>query len=89
MKTIYKYTLSSPQNEVDLPREFKILHLALQNEIPCLWAEVDDIKPLIRMTVTFYGTGHIVPDNAGNYIGTVLMHDGSLVFHAYINQGPL
>ena len=30
-----------------------------------------------------YGTGHDVPDEPGQYVGTFFMNGGSLVFHVF------
>jgi hypothetical protein len=30
-----------------------------------------------------YGTGHDMPDDPGQYVGTFQMHGGALVFHLF------
>jgi hypothetical protein len=84
MKTIWKFRIGLADKQVVLmPVNSKILHVAVQHGKICLWAEVSDAENRELRTIAIYGTGHTLPDNTGRYIGTFLMHDDTLVFHAY------
>ena len=46
-----------------------------------LWARVDTTQPKGEMWFRVVGTGH--PNATGTYVGTVLLHEGALVFHVF------
>lgn len=82
-KTIWKYELSEDQHfQLNLPAGAIILCVQIQNGRPCIWAEVD---PRADRNITrhfaWVGTGHIIPENAFQYIGTIQPHP--FVFHLY------
>ena len=82
MKTIWKYELY-PTTRLELPKESKLLKIDIQYDKPCLWFLLDPSNEKeYRMFVT-YGTGHDVPDEPGQYVGTFFMNGGSLVFHVF------
>lgn len=84
MKTIYKYPLkvADTQNVV-LPVGAKVLCVQTQNEVPCLWALVDNTFPTeIRCFCTF-GTGHEYTGMDLTYVGTYQLSGGELVFHVF------
>ena len=82
MKTIWKYGLA-PECTQEIPRGGKILHVASQGDNMCLWVMVDPGMPKETRKFRVYGTGNIMLDNPGTFIGTVLMNGGSLVFHVF------
>jgi hypothetical protein len=82
MKKIFKYTLYlCPKTEVYMPRGAKVLTVQLQGETIQLWALVDESKDSELRIFNIYGTGHLMPDNPGKYIGTVQID--SLVWHIF------
>jgi hypothetical protein len=71
MKRVFKYELSlNGPNGVEMDAYGVPLAVERQGAALCMWALVDDELTRITRTFTFYGTGHIVPDEA-RYIGTV------------------
>ena len=82
MKTVWKYTLS-PVSYLMIPKGSKVLFVDNQKEIAQLWALVDPSQEKESREFVVYGTGHDVPDNPGNYVGSFLMSSGSLVFHVF------
>jgi|JI10StandDraft_1071094.scaffolds.fasta_scaffold284424_3 hypothetical protein len=46
-----------------------------------LWARVDTTQPKGEFWFRVVGTGH--PNAVGIFVGTVLMHEGALVFHVF------
>ena len=82
MKTAWKFILQ-PKTTVEIPDGAKILHIAQQREYLCMWALVDPEQPKVKRTFIVYGTGHDMPDDPGEFVGTALMDGGSLVFHVF------
>jgi len=81
---IHKYQLTDEVvQDVYLPEGARILALAVQHRVPCLWCLVQPDAPVVRMTVYCYGTGHPLPSDPGEYIGTVQLHGGELVLHYF------
>lgn len=80
---IFKYPLKiTGEQKVMAPAGAVPLCVKLQRGAPCLWALVDEDLPNRPMTISTYGTGHLVDDDAGHYLGTVLMDDGT-VWHFF------
>jgi len=86
MKRVYKYPLDI-QDEVVvmMPKGARVLSVQVQNGRPCLWAAVDPNKmTLEERWFRIAGTGYPVEDSIiENYIGTVQMYEGKLVFHVF------
>lgn len=82
-RTIWKFLIDPVSLEGRLPAGAKILTAREQGEQICVWAEVDPAAPMMTRRFAVYGTGHEMPDNPGAYIGTAMLHGGSLVFHVY------
>jgi hypothetical protein len=80
---IYKYELSE---NCRIPKSAKILTLAMQKGIPCIWAIVDtesketEIKDIIQ-----YGTGESLEPFKGEhkYIGTLQEDGGRFIWHVF------
>jgi len=84
-KAIYKYRLPMPGGYIALPAQIVPKHVAYQDGMPTLWAEVvdahDDTEAEL-INVHCFGTGwHGIPD-AYEYIGT-LIDGGGFVWHFY------
>lgn len=82
-KKIFKYQIETLDNQtIEMPRGAEILHLDLQNNIPCIWALVDDKNPKEKREFLVVGTGHEIDYNIEfNYVGTYQLMSGGLVFH--------
>ena len=82
MKRIYKYTLNIiDKQKIKMPYGSMILHVDMQNENLCLWAEVDTEAPQEEETFYVRGTGQPIPDDDAYYVGSAV---GSvLVWHVY------
>lgn len=81
MKTIFKYPLLEASQTVLMPKGAQVLCVQMQGGNPCIWALVDDRVAGGLRTFRFYGTGHNMPPNPGEYIGTV--QGSGLVFHLF------
>lgn len=83
MTTIWKYTVTPNVLFYSMPEGAKILTAKEQNDEVCVWAEVDPDKPVEMRKIMVYGTGHSVPPEPQEYIGTAHLMNGSLVLHVY------
>ncbi len=85
MKRIYKYLLEvTDVQKVAMPKGAAVLTVQVQNEHPCIWAEVDPEAPTIKRRFVIYGTGHPMSDDkAYRHVGSFQLHGGRLVFHLY------
>lgn len=61
----------------------RLLHVAVQSGQACLWAEVTPGERQESRKVFIYGTGHDLEEGRGDYLGSFMLDDGTLVFHAY------
>ena len=83
-KSVWKYEIiPSDVIRIEMPVDAKVLFVAAQNNNPFLWAEVTPEAPIEAREFRAYGTGHILPDDPGHYLGTVMLFKGELVFHIY------
>lgn len=83
MKKVWKVNLDAGFNTFDLPAGCKFLHVAVQHNMPAAWVLVDDEQPFEKVSLIIAGTGHPLPDNVGEFVGTFMSRDGSLVFHVF------
>jgi hypothetical protein len=83
---VFKYEIVAEDSPtVQLPVGAEILSVGQQNNKMFLWALVDtDEKVMEQHEFRVAGTGHEIKD-AGfmDFIGTVQMYDGALVFHVF------
>jgi hypothetical protein len=84
MQAVWKETLSLTVSQgIEVPEGAKMLHAGLQGGLVCVWFQCDPEAPKTVRTILMVGTGHKeVSDNA-RYLGTVLLHGGSLVLHIF------
>jgi hypothetical protein len=84
--TIYKYPIEVTDSQTArIPEGAQILDTQMQNGTPCIWALVDPDAVLRDRTVYVFGTGHHVPSEPLQHIGTFQIMGGNLVFHAFIS----
>lgn len=97
MQTVWKFPAPVAGRDdfgLFMPKNAEILTVMVQNDIPCVWAEVDDTQPTEKRYFRWAGTGYILDTNeyiTKQYIGSVMMLDGALVFHLFecdkVNDG--
>ena len=81
---IWKWNLEvNDYQELMIPRGAKILAVQSQGKSVTMWAECDESATLETRRIAIYGTGHVLPDRYGKYIGTFQIHEGELGFHVY------
>lgn len=89
VRTIFKYPLRVGVNEIRLPNNSHILDVQVQRNEIQMWVEQpvsngQGEEPELRTRVFMvYGTGRLIPDNPGTYLGTVQQLSGALVWHIY------
>jgi len=85
MRRIWKWKLERTDAQIlDLPKGAEILTVQVQNDIPQLWAMVDDsVTETERRHIAMYGTDHPIYSKHGKYIGTIQLYSGKLVFHVF------
>lgn len=83
MNTIWKYTLSPQNTQVEMPRGSRVLTVAGQNDEICLWAQVDTEAPKHVRKYVIVGTGHSIPEGDMRYVGTAHLYTGQLVLHIF------
>jgi hypothetical protein len=84
MKTIWKFEVGTTTalQTIAIPQGGKILWVAVQSETPYIWAEVDPEAPKVNRQFAVYGTGHSLPAENRQYVGSFMMI-GAYVFHVY------
>lgn len=84
MKVIYKYLIAiEDYQQIDMPEEAKIISLQIQNDMPCIWVEVDTSKRQSPRPFFLYGTGQPIGDISQIHIGSFQLLGGKLVYHLY------
>jgi len=87
--TIHKYTLFPGYWEVEMPVSSEILSVGNQDESICLWALVNTEAPMVVRQFFVACTGEDLTENVdhlGNFIGTVLTHNGNFVVHVFATR---
>lgn len=92
INAIWKFILEpEDQQEIEMPIGAELLSVAMQNDLLCLWAQVDPTaKPYMRR-IEIKGTGHEFDASEGivrKFIGTVLWAEEHLVFHVFERLAP-
>lgn len=83
MSTIWKYSLAPGRTVHDMPADAKVLTVQMQGDEVCLWALVEPHLPMRRRFFDVYGTGHGMPADPGDYVATIQMEGGALVWHVF------
>lgn len=74
MATIWKFKLDICDfQEIEMPIGSTILCFQMNDNIPCIWASVNEDAPRIKRSFVIVGTGNPMPTPTGvrTYIGTV------------------
>lgn len=89
MKSIWKYQIPLEDKfSLEIHEGARILALQTQEDRPCIWCLVDNMKPRHVRHFETYGTGHVITgaalDPGSQYIGTYQVRSiGTLVFHVF------
>ena len=85
MKTVWKYELAlTDLQHLILPENAEILKFDTQYNIPVIWVLVDtEATDVEERVFRFCGTGHPIAKGTYQYIDTIIMADGGLVWHLF------
>jgi hypothetical protein len=84
MRSIFKYQLHVGGVTHQIPAASSVRYLGRDpSGEPCAWVELDPDNTTDRVTKEFtvFGTGHLIPDDAGEYVGTFV--ESPFVWHVY------
>ena len=84
IQQVFKYQLQVISDQrIEMPKDAKVLHVGVQNNVMCLWAMVDGNAPLVKRHIGIYGTGHYIPVDVepSHFVGTVMA--GMFVWHIF------
>ena len=90
MRTIHKFVLNAEtRNILTLPRLSDILSAAEQRGEIVLYVQLDTGElEKEKVEIFVFGTGHNIdamPEDSSQFVGTVKLLDGSLMFHVFAN----
>ena len=85
MKVIWKYQIqAATEQQIFLPKNSIVLTCQAQQDVPHIWVLVDiDEKITEPRTFFVYGTGQMIQENIGRYVGTFQLTPGTLIFHVF------
>lgn len=85
---IFKYDVPVAGGEVyEIPVGYQVLSCINQNDHIVVYVKVDDgINRKANVEFTSVGTGWYLSTDEINFIGTVAIADGSLVFHVFYRE---
>jgi hypothetical protein len=85
MNTVWKYPLQVKKTQcLELPRGAKPLSIGVQDEKPCLWAQVDTEAVKDSVLVVTHKTGLPMENGDMKFIGTYQLDGGTLVGHVFM-----
>jgi len=81
---IWKYQLEVEYSqEIQMPKDARILTVQLQGPLPVIWAVVNPNAPLENRQIITYGTGTRLSKGVVKYIGTYMTTKGKFVGHVF------
>jgi hypothetical protein len=90
MITVWKQPLRiTPFQPITIPEGAEVLHIAEQHGELCIWFRCDTSARPVTRYIAICGTGGACPsDDEGQYLGSVLMLEGGLVWHVFVKVNP-
>jgi hypothetical protein len=85
VKVIWKFKLKGADNEFDAPAGARPLCTQIQDG-PVVWLECERSAPPSKHRLRAFATGQNIPDDAGDYVGTLQFEDGRLILHIFHKQ---
>ena len=89
MQTIYKYLLNTGSTVVPVPKGGVVLSAQEQFGDVCVWVVVDTDREFEDRHFEVFGTGHFMSEGERDFIGTVQLMGGSLIFHVFEKALPV
>ena len=81
MRTIWKFPLQHEADTYLVPKGATPIHVAMQNDLICVWMTVDSKANRVERRISIHGTGNSLDHVGGRHIGSVL--DGVYVWHVF------
>ena len=84
MRTIHKHRPTNPWESrfrIQVQVGARILYVNHQDHVPTLWMEVETKNEYEEREFAVIGTGHLIPEDAREYVGTYFDHP--YVWHMY------
>lgn len=91
MKTIYRYTINKPINDIEIPNGAEVISVGIstddetEKEVISLWAIVDTTASKTKRKFLVFGTGANMDDTLNfntNFLGTV-RKSNMYAFHVF------
>ena len=80
---IWKYEIQvEDEFTVEMPRLAQVIHVAVQDGTPCMWARVNPAAEMTTRTFHVHGTGHRV-DPTMVHLGSFILLGGRFVGHLF------
>ena len=67
----------------EMPARADLLHVAVQNGKPCLWARVNPKAGMTGRRVRVAGTGQPLGTDTGRHVGSFVLANGADVYHVF------
>lgn len=84
MRTIWKAVLDIADTQtIKVPKGSWFMTAREQGDDICVWFTCDPEQPLEDVVIEMRGTGYWAP-HGGRYLGSGIIHGGSLVFHVFV-----
>lgn len=81
---VFKYVLPITDHvTIQIEQAADILTAQMQGADLCLWALVDPEMPKLPMHFRIAGTGHAIKEDSLEYISTIQLDGGALIFHIF------
>jgi len=82
---VWKYPFDLKDEVVLLiPGGSKVLHIAMQGLIPCMWVLVDPERTKKEFRFKIFGTGvPIEQESMGFHVGSFFMDGGQFIWHVF------
>lgn len=82
--TIWKYELEITGKQVlTIPCEHQFLSVQNQGGSLVAWYQLDPDAPTVDLQMGVFGTGHLIKECPGTYLGSAQFQDGALVWHVF------
>lgn len=83
MKAVWKFVIT-PECTLALPQGAKILTIAAQDTLICMWALVESEALPVERSFKVFGTGKQIPsDIPMQYVGSAQLAGGGIVVHVF------
>lgn len=86
MRVIWKFHIQGPDTNFDAPAGARAVSVQLQSGSPSLWLLCERDSPKAKHRVRCFATGQSIPEDAGDFVGTLQFENGRLILHVFHRQ---